>query len=74
MYTQKFSFAPQVAEGSSQAGTHGSEPPAKVADLKRSLEQEIALEDPYCGEIVVRNISKLFVRPDEVLEVASWEL
>ncbi|KAL3143378.1 hypothetical protein ABBQ38_002206 [Trebouxia sp. C0009 RCD-2024] len=64
----------QVAEGSGQAGAHGNEPPAKVADLRHSLEQEIALEDPYCGEIVVRNISKLFVRPDEVLEVASWEL
>lgn len=69
-----YAFLSQVAEGSGQAGAHGNEPPAKVADLRHSLEQEIALEDPYCGEIVVRNISKLFVRPDEVLEVASWEL
>lgn len=74
MCTHSFCFASQVAEGSGQAGAHGNEPPAKVADLRRSLEHEIALEDPYCGEIAVRNISKSFVRPDEVLEVASWEL
>lgn len=69
-----YAFLSQVAEGSGQSGAHGNEGLAKVADLRHSLEQEIALEDPYCGEIVVRNISKLFVHPDEVSEVASWEL
>lgn len=64
----------QVAEGSGQAGTQGHEPSAKVAELRRALEQEIALEDPYCGEIAVRNISKPFVHPDEVSEISSWEL
>ena len=64
----------QVAEGGGQASTQGHEPPAKVADLRQALEQEIALEDPYCGEIAVRNTSKPFVRPDEVSEISSWEL
>jgi len=64
----------QVLEGSSQAPAHSSEPAATVVDLRHSLEQEIALEDPYCGEIAVRNISKPFISPDEVLEMSSWEL
>ena len=64
----------QVAEGGGQAGAQSHEPPAKVADLRQALEQEIALEDPYCGEIAVRNISKPFVHPDEVTEISSWEL
>ena len=64
----------QVGEGSSSAGPHGTEPAAKVADLRHALEQQIALEDPYCGEIAVRNISKPFILADEVLEIASWEL
>jgi hypothetical protein len=64
----------QVSEGSSQAPAHSSEPAATIVDLRHSLEQEIALEDPYCGEIAVRNISKPFISPDEVLEISSWEL
>lgn len=72
--SQRISFAvSQVAEGG-QAGAQGHEPFAKVADLRQALEQEIALEDPYCGEIAVRNISKPFVRADEVTEISSWEL
>ncbi len=64
----------QVSEGSNQAPAYSSEPAATIVDLRHSLEQEIALEDPYCGEIAVRNISKPFIRPDEVLEISSWEL
>jgi len=64
----------QVSEGSSQAPAYSSEPAATIVDLRHNLEQEIALEDPYCGEIAVRNISKPFIRPDEVLEISSWEL
>ncbi len=64
----------QVPEGSSQAPAYSSEPAATIVDLRHSLEQEMALEDPYCGEIAVRNISKPFIRPDEVLEISSWEL
>ncbi|DBA75172.1 hypothetical protein WJX77_011350 [Trebouxia sp. C0004] len=64
----------QVPDGSSQAPAYSSEPVAAIVDLRHSLEQEIALEDPYCGEIVVRNISKPFISPDEVLEISSWEL
>lgn len=64
----------QVAVGSTQAAAQGTEPAASFADLKHSLEQEIALEDPYCGEIAVRNISKPFIVPDEAAEVATWSL
>ena len=64
----------QLPEGSSQAPAYSSEPAATVVDLRHSLEQEIALEDPYCGEIAVRNISKPFISPDEVLEISTWEL
>ena len=64
----------QVPAGSTQAAAHHSEPAASVSDLRHSLEQEIAVEDPYCGEMAVRNISKSFINPDEVLEISSWEL
>ena len=64
----------QVAVGSTQAAALGTEPAVSVADLKHSLEQEIALEDPYCGEIAVRNISKPFIAPDEVAEIATCSL
>lgn len=64
----------QVPAGGTQAAAHGSDPAGSVTDLRHSLEQEIALEDPYCGEIAVRNISKPFISSDEVLEVASWQL
>lgn len=64
----------QVPEGSSHAPAFSNEPAATIVDLRYILEQEIALEDPYCGEIAVRNISKPFIGPDEVLEISSWEL
>ena len=64
----------QVPEGSSLAAAHGGEPAAKVAELRQLLEQQIALEDPFSGEIAVRSISKPFILADEALEVASWEL
>ncbi len=67
-------FMMQVSSGSTQAAADGTEPAATLDDLRHTLEQEIALEDPYCGEIAVRNISKSFVNPDEVLEISSWEL
>lgn len=73
-YSRNGVAVPQVAEGSGQVGTQGAELPAKVADLRQALEQEIALEDPYCGEIAVRNITKPFVQPDEISEISSWEL
>ena len=64
----------QVADGSTQVAAYGSEPATTVSDLRHTLEQEIALEDPYCGEIAVRMITKPFVHPDEVLETSSWDL
>lgn len=64
----------QVAEGTSQVNAYGTEPAANAADLRHALEQEIALEDPYCGEIAVRNISKPFILPDEAAEISSWQL
>ena len=66
--------AMQVPAGSSQAAAHGAEPAASVTDLRHALEQEIALEDPFCGEIAVRNISKPFMTADELSEVTSWAL
>lgn len=64
----------QVSAGSSQAAAHGTEPAASVTDLRHALEQEIALEDPFCGEIAVRNISKPLMTADELGEVTSWVL
>lgn len=64
----------QVPLGSSQAAAQGSEAAAAVSDLKQALEQEIALEDPYCGETAVRNITKPFILLEEPDEIASWSL
>lgn len=36
---------------------------------------QIAAEDPFCGESVIRNIDKPFILlPEEEAEVKSWEL
>ncbi len=45
-----------------------------VEEALRLLEAEIAGEDPFCGEIVVRNIAKSFILPDERDLLHSWEL
>jgi len=45
-----------------------------VASLVAELEAAVAGEDPYSGEIVVRNIERPFIDASEADEVASWQL
>ena len=47
---------------------------ASVMELRRQLEAEIAVEDPFCGEVVVRHLMKPFILPEEADEAASWAL
>jgi vacuolar protein sorting-associated protein 18 len=62
-----------IAEGASTAPALGPKDPAvSVAELQRQLEDEIAVEDPFCGEIVVRHLTKPFILPEEAAEAASW--
>ena len=63
-----------VGQGVIVAPPDEGDPSAPVVELKRQLEDEIAVEDPYCGEVVVRHLTKPFILPDEADEAASWAL
>ena len=52
----------------------GDTPAAKVAQLQAELELEVAGEDPFSGELVVRHLDLPFIMPDEQEEVASWSI
>lgn len=45
-------FPPQLPQGSTSASAQA---------LRRELEEEVGAEDPFCGEMVVRNITAPFV-------------
>ncbi len=60
----------QITDG---AGTEGDgSSPASVLSLRKQLEAEVAGEDPFCGELVARNITKPFVLPSEAALADSW--
>lgn len=63
-----------LPEGATSAPATQEEPVVSVAELRKQLEDEVASEDPYCGEIVVRHISKPFILPEEEDVAASWAL
>ena len=43
-------------------------------DLRTRLHAELSTEDPYNGEMVIRNIGKPFTVPSEVAEIQSWQI
>ena len=47
-------------------------PPACPPVRRHQLEQEVAVEDPFCGEIVARHVSKPFILPEESAAIESW--
>jgi hypothetical protein len=66
--------APQVAAGDESAPASGDAAAAPVADLVAEFEALVAGEDPFNGEVVVRNIERPFMDASEAAEVASWQL
>lgn len=63
------------AEGVAGAGsTGGSQVPSKLLDLRKAIQNEIAYEDPFCGELLLGHVSKPFVLPAEQAEAQSWAL
>lgn len=64
-----------VPEGAATAPATSDAPAAPVEQLRQQLEEEVAVEDPFCGEIVVRHIAKPFIPLEEEREQAgSWAL
>ena len=63
-----------MAAGSEEAPAVGEAPAEKVSRLQASLEGEIANEDPFSGELVVRHLGHPFVMADELDEVSSWAI
>lgn len=58
-------------------GTSEEEPISSIstADKIRSqLDDAVASECPFCGELMIREISLPFILPDEVEEIESWEI
>lgn len=44
------------------------------AQLLASLEEEISLEDPFCGEAVIRQITRPFIEVHEQDAIRSWRV
>lgn len=42
--------------------------------IRSQLDDAIASECPYCGDLMIREISLPFIVPEEVQEVSSWEI
>lgn len=45
-----------------------------VDKLRSQLDDAIASECPFCGDLMIREISLPFILPDEEQHVASWEI
>ncbi|XP_050248178.1 vacuolar sorting protein 18 [Quercus robur] len=45
-----------------------------VDKLRSQLDDAIASECPFCGDLMIREISLNFILPEEALQVASWEI
>lgn len=62
----------KVANG----GTSAQEPITSVSveKIRADLDEAIASECPFCGELMIAEISKSFIRPDETDEILSWEI
>lgn len=44
------------------------------AQLLASLEEEIGMEDPYCGDTVIRQIHSPFIEASEQDVIRSWQV
>lgn len=42
--------------------------------IRSQLDDAIASECPYCGDLMIREISLPFILSEEVQEVGSWEI
>eukprot|EP00899_Mesostigma_viride_P019823 jgi/Mesvir1/27842/Mv07518-RA.1 len=64
------------AAGSSHAGGHdGAAGGASLAaELQARLDEAIASECPFCGELAIRVITQPFIGADEALMANSWSL
>lgn len=62
-----------LPEGATSAPAAGDAPAELVEALRQQLEEEVAIEDPYCGEMVARHISRPFVSTDEAA-ADGWAL
>ncbi|KAL0001845.1 hypothetical protein SO802_015626 [Lithocarpus litseifolius] len=45
-----------------------------VDKLRSQLDDAIASECPFCGDLMIREISLNFILPEEALQVTSWEI
>lgn len=57
--------------GPSEDSVTSSQP---VEKLRSQLDDAIASECPFCGDLMIREISTPFVLPEEVGQLASWEV
>ncbi|CAI9105315.1 OLC1v1004212C1 [Oldenlandia corymbosa var. corymbosa] len=54
----------------------GSEPTKNLMleKIRSQLDDAIAAECPYCGDLMIDEISKPFIRPDQFDELNSWQI
>lgn len=62
-------------ESNGNLASEGSIPSTTSVDKLRSqLDDAIASECPFCGDLMIREISLPFIHPDEEQHVLSWEI
>ncbi len=62
------------AEGVAAVNVAGQQVPSKLVDLRKAVENEIAHEDPFCGEALLGHVQRPFVLTTEQAEAQSWAL
>ncbi|XP_051136765.1 vacuolar sorting protein 18 [Andrographis paniculata] len=48
--------------------------PSPLDKIRSQLDDAIASECPFCGDLMIREISLPFIRPEETEEMESWEI
>lgn len=57
-----------------QSSDRDSEPLLSKEEIRSSLHNELSQEDPYNGEMVIKNIDKPFILPEEGGIIESWQI
>lgn len=42
--------------------------------IRSQLDDAVASECPFCGDLMIQEISLPFILPEEALQVSSWEI
>lgn len=62
------------AQGRGSGDKDAADAALNPEEAKSRLRAELSMEDPYNGEMVIKNIDKPFVSADESSMIESWKI